>query len=42
MDALNISHPIQVPVDNPDEINQVFDAISYSKGYNVETKNETM
>ena len=31
IDALVTSHPIYVPVDNPDEINEIFDAISYSK-----------
>ena len=31
MDALVTSHPIYVPVNNPDEINEIFDAISYSK-----------
>lgn len=32
LDALRSSHPIEVPVKRIDEINQIFDAISYSKG----------
>lgn len=32
LDALRSSHPIEVPVKKADEINQIFDAISYSKG----------
>lgn len=32
LDALRSSHPIEVPVKRADEINQIFDAISYSKG----------
>ncbi|CCK68923.1 arginine/alanine aminopeptidase KNAG_0B04890 [Huiozyma naganishii CBS 8797] len=32
LDSLRSSHPIVVPVKNADEINQIFDAISYSKG----------
>ena len=32
LDALDNSHPIEQAVDNPDEIGQLFDAISYSKG----------
>ncbi|MBI3895220.1 MAG: M1 family metallopeptidase [Acidobacteria bacterium] len=31
-DSLKNSHPIEVPVKNPNEIREVFDAISYSKG----------
>lgn len=30
-DGLVSSHPIYVPVANPDEINEIFDKISYSK-----------
>lgn len=30
-DSLVTSHPIYVPVDNPDEIHEIFDAISYDK-----------
>lgn len=32
LDCLRSSHPIEVPVKNPDEIGQIFDSISYSKG----------
>lgn len=32
LDALVHSHPIEVTVHHPDEINEVFDMISYSKG----------
>ena len=32
MDSLKSSHPIEVPVKRADEINQIFDAISYEKG----------
>lgn len=32
LDALRSSHPIEVPVKRADEINQIFDAISYQKG----------
>ena len=32
LDGLRSSHPIEVPVRRADEINQIFDAISYSKG----------
>ena len=35
MDGLKSSHPIQVPVWDPAEISQIFDAISYSKGASV-------
>ncbi|CAG8472919.1 15099_t:CDS:10 [Acaulospora morrowiae] len=36
LDALeNSSHPIQVPVENSNQINQIFDSISYSKGASV-------
>jgi puromycin-sensitive aminopeptidase len=31
-DALRNTHPVEVPVRNPNEIREVFDAISYSKG----------
>ncbi|KAL8634168.1 hypothetical protein Q9189_000087 [Teloschistes chrysophthalmus] len=32
LDSLRSSHPIEVPVNRAEEINQIFDAISYSKG----------
>lgn len=32
LDSLRSSHPIEVPVKKAEEINQIFDAISYSKG----------
>lgn len=32
LDGLRSSHPIEVPVHRAEEINQIFDAISYSKG----------
>lgn len=35
LDGLRSTHPIEVPVDDPDDINQIFDAISYSKGASV-------
>jgi len=31
-DALRTTHPIEVPINHPDEIGQNFDAISYNKG----------
>ena len=31
-DSLQSTHPVEVPVKNPHEIREVFDAISYSKG----------
>lgn len=34
-DALESSHPISVKVDNPDEINEIFDRISYAKGASI-------
>jgi puromycin-sensitive aminopeptidase len=34
-DALRSTHPIEVPVKNPAEIREIFDAISYSKGASV-------
>lgn len=32
LDSLRSSHPVEVPVKRADEINQIFDAISYMKG----------
>lgn len=32
LDALVGSHPIEVPVHHPNEINEIFDAVSYAKG----------
>ena len=32
VDGLTTSHPINQPVHHPDEINQIFDRISYNKG----------
>jgi puromycin-sensitive aminopeptidase len=32
MDSLTETHPIEVPVHDPAEINEIFDAISYTKG----------
>jgi len=34
-DCMKSTHPIQVPVNSPDEIEQIFDAISYGKGAHV-------
>ncbi len=32
LDSLKNSHPIEVPVGPPSEVDEIFDAISYSKG----------
>ncbi|XP_072462155.1 endoplasmic reticulum aminopeptidase 1 [Notamacropus eugenii] len=32
MDALNSSHPVSTPVENPAEIREMFDEVSYDKG----------
>lgn len=32
LDSIRSSHPIEVPVKRADQVNQIFDAISYSKG----------
>ena len=35
MDVLDSSHPISIPVKHPDEINEIFDKISYKKGASI-------
>jgi puromycin-sensitive aminopeptidase len=35
LDALQTTHPIEVEVHHPDEIGEIFDAVSYSKGASV-------
>ncbi|MBP6883898.1 MAG: M1 family metallopeptidase [Candidatus Pacebacteria bacterium] len=35
LDALQHTHPIEVPVHHPDEIGEIFDEVSYSKGASV-------
>ncbi len=35
LDSLKHTHPIEVEVHHPDEINEIFDAVSYSKGASV-------
>lgn len=35
LDALHTSHPIEVPVGHPSEVDEIFDAISYCKGASV-------
>ncbi|XP_065225211.1 puromycin-sensitive aminopeptidase-like isoform X1 [Planococcus citri] len=35
LDSLRNSHPIEVPVNHPSEINEIFDQISYNKGASV-------
>lgn len=34
LDGLKSSHPISLKVNNPNEINDIFDRISYAKGDN--------
>lgn len=34
-DSLHATHPVEVPVKHPDEIAEIFDAISYAKGASV-------
>lgn len=31
LDSVSFSHPISVEVNNPDEINEIFDGITYGK-----------
>ena len=33
--SLKNSHPIEVPIGHPDEINEIFDDISYRKGASI-------
>lgn len=35
LDSLVSSHPIEVPIDNENEVKEIFDEISYAKGANV-------
>ncbi|KAK6184662.1 hypothetical protein SNE40_007092 [Patella caerulea] len=35
LDSLSTSHPIQTEVSNPDQINEIFDKISYNKGSSI-------
>ncbi|MDZ7786169.1 MAG: M1 family metallopeptidase [Candidatus Saccharibacteria bacterium] len=35
LDALEHTHPVEVPIKHPDEIRSIFDTISYSKGASV-------
>uniref|UniRef100_A0A6A7FVN9 Aminopeptidase N n=1 Tax=Hirondellea gigas TaxID=1518452 RepID=A0A6A7FVN9_9CRUS len=35
LDCLESSHPISIPVGHPDEINEIFDRISYDKGASI-------
>jgi len=35
LDALETSHAIEIKVKNPDEINEIFDTVSYSKGASI-------
>lgn len=35
LDSLHNSHPIEVPISHPSEINTIFDAISYNKGSSI-------
>jgi len=35
LDALQNSHPVEVPLKDPSEISQVFDKITYCKGASV-------
>jgi len=35
LDALRHTHPIEIPVHHPDEIGEIFDEVSYSKGASI-------
>jgi puromycin-sensitive aminopeptidase len=35
LDSMKSSHPVEVEVHHPDEINEIFDAISYAKGASI-------
>lgn len=35
LDSLRNSHPIEIPVGHPSEVDEIFDSISYSKGASV-------
>ena len=35
LDALATTHPIEIPVHHPDEIGEIFDEVSYSKGASI-------
>lgn len=35
LDALQHTHPVEVPIKHPDEIKSIFDAISYNKGASI-------
>ena len=35
MDGLRTSHPIYVPVNNPDQINEIFDSIQLQQGRDI-------
>ncbi|XP_069972068.1 aminopeptidase N-like [Penaeus vannamei] len=35
IDSLESSHPVSIPVGHPDEINEIFDSISYYKGASI-------
>lgn len=35
LDALKSSHPIEVPIQNPGDVFEIFDAISYNKGASI-------